>query len=347
MSSKRERAPAKPAMESALEQYGCGPIQFTGTGDALYERHLMFDNVVDAVAAGARERYEAAARSVRDVLSQRWLRTEQTYERENPKRVYYLSMEFLIGRSLANNVMNLLLDPVVQRAANEKGLDWLALLEQEPDAGLGNGGLGRLAACFIESMATMQFPAMGYGLRYEYGIFRQAIQDGWQREQPDNWLRRPDPWEVARPQEQVEVKLGCSFEVRGGSLGVILGQPSSLLGVPYDRPVVGYGGRTINTLRLWAAAAPDVFDFQVFSAGEFVSALAERLTAESLTRVLFPTTRRAWGRDCASCRSTFSSPARSRTWCGASATAMPTGARSATRSQSSSTTPTRAWPCPS
>jgi glycogen phosphorylase len=288
MSSKRERAPAKPAMESALEQYGCGPIQFTGTGDALYERHLMFDNVVDAVAAGARERYEAAARSVRDVLSQRWLRTEQTYERENPKRVYYLSMEFLIGRSLANNVMNLLLDPVVQRAANEKGLDWLALLEQEPDAGLGNGGLGRLAACFIESMATMQFPAMGYGLRYEYGIFRQAIQDGWQREQPDNWLRRPDPWEVARPQEQVEVKLGCSFEVRGGSLGVILGQPSSLLGVPYDRPVVGYGGRTINTLRLWAAAAPDVFDFQVFSAGEFVSALAERLTAESLTRVLYP-----------------------------------------------------------
>ena len=134
----------------------------------------------------------------------------------------------------------------------------------------------------------MQLPAMGYGLRYEYGIFRQTIGDGWQREQPDNWLRRPDPWEVARPQEQVEVKLGCSFEVRGGSLGVVVGRPSSLLGLPFDRPVVGYGGRTINTLRLWAAAAPDVFDFQAFSAGEFVSALAERLTAESLTRVLYP-----------------------------------------------------------
>ena len=247
------RTPGKPEIEKLLEQYGCGPIQFTGTGDALYERHLMFDNVVDAAALGPRERYEAAARSVRDVLSQRWLRTESTYERENPKRVYYLSMEFLIGRSLANNIMNLLLDPVAKRVVDDKGLDWLALLEQEPDAGLGNGGLGRLAACFLDSMATMQLPAMGYGLRYEYGIFRQTIEDGWQREQPDNWLRRPDPWEVARPQEQVEVKLGCSFEVRGGSLGVVAGRPSSLLGLPFDRPVVGYGGKTINTLRLWAA----------------------------------------------------------------------------------------------
>jgi starch phosphorylase len=278
----------RPGIDKLLEQYGCGPIQFTGTGDALYERHLMFDNVVDAGTLGSREHHEAAARSVRDLLSQRWLCTEDTYERENPKRVYYLSMEFLIGRSLANNIINLRLDPVIKRVLDEKGLDWLALLEQEPDAGLGNGGLGRLAACFLDSMATMQLPAMGYGLRYEYGIFRQTIEDGWQREQPDNWLRRPDPWEIARPQEMVEVKLGCSFEVRGGSLGLVVGQPSSLLGLPFDRPVVGYGGRTINTLRLWAAGAPDVFDFQAFSAGEFVSALAERLTAESLTRVLYP-----------------------------------------------------------
>jgi starch phosphorylase len=275
-------------MDNVLEQYGCGPIRFTGTDDALYERHLMFDNVLDAATLGARERYEAAARSVRDVLSQRWLRTESTYERENPKRVYYLSMEFLIGRSLANNITNLLLDPVVQRAAGDRGVDWLELLEQEPDAGLGNGGLGRLAACFLDSMATMQLPAMGYGLRYEYGIFRQTIEDGWQREQPDNWLRRADPWEVARPQESVEIKLGCSFEVRGGSLGVVAGRPSSLLGLPFDRPVAGYGGKTVNTLRLWAAGAPEMFDFQAFSAGEFVSALAERLTAESLTRVLYP-----------------------------------------------------------
>jgi glycogen phosphorylase len=282
------RTPDDPGIKKLLERYGGGPIQFTGTGDALYERHLTFDSVVPPSAAGARERYEAVARSVRDVLSQRWLCTESTYDRENPKRVYYLSMEFLIGRSLANNIMNLLLEPVVKRVALDKGLDWLAVLEQEPDAGLGNGGLGRLAACFLDSMATMQIPAIGYGLRYEYGIFRQTIENGWQSEQPDNWLRRPDPWEVARPQEVVEVKLGCSFEVRGGTLGVVAGRPSSLLGLPYDRPVVGYGGKTINTLRLWAAGAPDVFDFQAFSAGEFVSALAERLTAESLTRVLYP-----------------------------------------------------------
>lgn len=248
----------------------------------------MFDNVVDLTATGSRERYEAIARSVRDVLSQRWLRTDQTYERQNPKRIYYLSMEFLIGRSLASNVTNLLLDPVALRLIQEKGLDPVDLLEQEPDAGLGNGGLGRLAACFLDSMAMMQLPAMGYGLRYEYGIFRQTIEAGWQREQPDNWLRRPDPWEVARPQEKVAVRFGCSFEVKGGTLGVIPGRPSTVWGLPFDRPIVGYGGRTVNTLRLWAAAVSDVFDFQAFSAGEFVSALAGRLSAESLTRVLYP-----------------------------------------------------------
>jgi starch phosphorylase len=134
----------------------------------------------------------------------------------------------------------------------------------------------------------MQLPAMGYGLRYEYGIFHQGIQDGWQREQPDNWLSRPDPWEVLRPYEKVEVKLNCSFELRGGALQAVLGRASTLIGVPYDRPVVGYGGTTINTLRLWAAAAPDYFDFQRFSSGDFVGALAETLEAESLTRVLYP-----------------------------------------------------------
>src|SRR6202008_3023196 len=206
--------------------------------------------------------------------------TEQTYERENPKRIYYLSLEFLIGRSLANNVMNLLLDPIMRRRVGEKGLDLPALLEEEPDAGLGNGGLGRLAACFIDSMATMQLPAMGYGLRYEYGIFKQSVQDGWQLEKPDNWLRRPDPWEIARLEETVEIKLNCSFQLHGGSLRAVPGRPSSLIGVPFDRPVVGYGGKTINTLRLWAAATPDYFDFQEFSSGDFVAALAESLAAE-------------------------------------------------------------------
>jgi starch phosphorylase len=269
-------------------QYGVGPVEFAGTPGALYERHLVLDDVIDVAAAGPRERFAALARSVRDILSQRWIRTESTYTRQNPKRVYYLSMEFLIGRSLANNVTNLLLDPFVKKAVKEEKLDWLALLEEEPDAGLGNGGLGRLAACFLDSLATMQLPAIGYGLRYEYGMFKQSISNGWQQERPDNWLLRPDPWEVARPDEKVEIKLNCSFEVRGGGLHAIQGRPSSLIGVPYDRPVAGYGGRTINTLRLWAASAPDYFDFQVFSHGDFVGAVAETLEAESLTRVLYP-----------------------------------------------------------
>ena len=271
-----------------LRQYGCGPVRFAGTDNALYERHLVFDNVVNPEAAGQRERFEAVARSVRDVLSQRWLHTENTYMRKNPKRIYYLSMEFLIGRSLSNNITNLLLAPLVDEIVERKNVDWLDLLEQEPDAGLGNGGLGRLAACFLDSMATMQLPAMGYGLRYEYGIFKQAIKDGWQLEQPDNWLRHSDPWEVARPYEKVEVKLHCSFELRGGGLRAVPGRPVSLIGIPFDRPVVGYGGKSINTLRLWAAAAPDSFDFQEFSSGDIVSAVAESLGAESLTPVLYP-----------------------------------------------------------
>src|SRR5262252_4410599 len=236
--------------ERLASQYGCGPVQFSGSDEALYERHLLFDSVVNVSAASARDRFEALARSVRDVLSQRWLLTEKTYEEKNPKRLYYLSMEFLIGRSLANNITNLLLAPLTDQFISDKGLDLLEVVEQEPDAGLGNGGLGRLAACFIESAATMQLPAMGYGLRYEYGIFKQTIRDGWQHEMPDNWLRSPDPWEIARPNEKVEVNLGCSFELSGGSLRPVPGRPSTLIGIPFDRPVIGYGGSTINTLRL-------------------------------------------------------------------------------------------------
>ena len=289
---------AKAAQEDPsklLKQYGCGPIQFMGN-DGLYERHLHFDNVIDEKLIGPRERFEAVARSIRDVLSQRWALTDKTYEQNNPKRVYYLSMEFLLGRSLANNVTNLLLDPLVTQTARQQDVDLLALLEQEPDAGLGNGGLGRLAACFLDSMATIQLPAMGYGLRYEYGIFKQLIRGGWQYEQPDNWLQQPDPWEVVRSQEKVGIKLNCSFEVHGGTLRAVPGKPSMLYGVPFDRPVVGYAGRTVNTLRLWAAASPDYFDFQQFSSGDFVAALTETLAADSLTRVLYPDDSTSMGR---------------------------------------------------
>jgi starch phosphorylase len=167
------KARRRPDIAELLQRYGCGPVPFSGTDNALYERHLLFDDVIDLKAAGPREQYEALARSMRDILSQRWVRTEQTYDQANPKRVYYLSMEFLIGRSLANNVTNLLLDEITRQTIEQKHIDSLAVFEQEPDAGLGNGGLGRLAACFLDSMATMELPAMGYGLRYEYGIFNR------------------------------------------------------------------------------------------------------------------------------------------------------------------------------
>lgn len=193
------------SISALLQQYGCGPIPFVGTENAFYERHLVFDRAINPKVATARERFEAFSRSVRDILAQRWVLTKETYERTNAKRIYYLSLEFLIGRLLANNVSNLLLDPVVQHAVDAKRIDWLELIEQEPDAGLGNGGLGRLAACFMDSMATMQLPAIGYGLRYEYGMFRQSIVNGWQQENADNWLRHADPWEIARPHEKVEI----------------------------------------------------------------------------------------------------------------------------------------------
>ena len=283
-------------LSGLLRQYGCGPIPFVGTENAFYERHLIFDRVIDPTVATARERFEAFAHSVRDILAQRWVLTKKTYERQNPKRIYYFSMEFLLGRSTANNVTNLLLDPLVQKAAEKEALDWLNLMEEEADAGLGNGGLGRLAACFLDSMATMQLPATGYGLRYEYGMFRQSVVNGWQKESADNWLRQSDPWEVARPTEKVEVKLNCSVQVRGGRFEVIHNRPSTLYGIPFDRPVVGYGGKTINTLRLWAATASDYFHFEEFGSGDFIGALGESLEAESLTRVLYPDDSTAIGR---------------------------------------------------
>jgi starch phosphorylase len=254
----------------------------------LFTQHLLFDAVTDPARAELRQTFEAAARSVRDVLSHRWVETERQYDAANPKRIYYLSLEFLIGRSLANNVANMMLKPVLEQAVRDRTLDWIGLVEQEPDAGLGNGGLGRLAACFLDSMATMQLPAMGYGLRYEYGMFKQSIENGWQREQADSWLRNPDPWEVPRPREAVEVKLGCTVVMNQGRLELIPNRPSSLIGVPYDRPVVGFGSNTVNTLRLWSAASHDDFDFHEFSSGDFVSALVGKIAAHTVTRVLYP-----------------------------------------------------------
>jgi glycogen phosphorylase len=255
---------------------------------SAFQRQLCVDQVIDVAHAGSRERFEALASVVRELISERWLRTRQVQERVNPKRVYYLSMEFLIGRTLTNNISNLMAEPFVRDVMSREGIDWHALATEEPDAGLGNGGLGRLAACFVESLASLQIPAHGYGLRYQYGIFRQEIRNGYQVEQPDNWLSRHDPWEVVRPRETIPVKLGCTIEMHGGVLRVTPGIPSTVLGVPYDRPVVGYGGKTVNTLRLWGAASAEDFDFGEFSSGDFVGAVHNRVAAETLTRVLYP-----------------------------------------------------------
>jgi len=275
------------SIDPSLKRYEAGPLAFPGAD--LYDRHVVFDHAVRLENASQRERFEAVARSLRDVLTQRWLLTQETHAKANAKRVYYLSMEFLIGRSLVNNILNLGVEGYVREdLGSDPRQDWTQVVEQEPDAGLGNGGLGRLAACFIDSLATLQIPAFGYGLRYEYGIFRQAIDHGHQVEHPDNWLRRPDPWEVARPEEAVRVPLGCSFKMENGTLVAVPGKASWLVGTPFDRPVVGHGGKTINTLRLWGASSPDFFDFGEFSTGDFVGAMLDRLVAESVTRVLYP-----------------------------------------------------------
>ncbi len=270
-----------------LQRFECGSFRFSDQD--YYDRHLVFDHAVELENASQRERFEAVARSLRDLLTQRWLLTQRTHEERNTKRVYYLSMEFLIGRSLVNNILNMGVEEFVRDdLRSDSRQDWLEVLETEPDAGLGNGGLGRLAACFIESMATLQIPAFGYGLRYEYGIFRQEFQQGYQNEQPDHWLMLPDPWEVARPRETVTIPLGCGLRMEHGTLQIDTSHSTHLIGVPYDRPVVGYGGQTINTLRLWRADSPDFFDFGEFSSGDFVAAIEDRLLAETITRVLYP-----------------------------------------------------------
>ncbi len=272
--------------EESLKQY---EAEFRFADRDYYDRHLVFDHVTSTEQADQRQRFEAMARSLRDLLTQRWLLTQAIHERANPKQVYYLSMEFLIGRSLLNTVTNMEVQSFVDEdLRSDPHQDWHQLQEAEPDAGLGNGGLGRLAACFLDSLATLQIPAIGYGLRYQYGMFRQEIRNGYQVEQPDNWLLHPDPWEVARMTEAVEVPLNCSFRLEGGMIHQIPRQTIHLLGVPYDRPVVGYGGKTINTLRLWDASSPDYFDFGEFSGGEFFGAVLDKTVAESLTRVLYP-----------------------------------------------------------
>ena len=210
-----------PALERRLERLG-----LTGHENQWTDRYLLCNHLVDPPTARSRQKFEATSRFIRDLVAHRWGKTRRAREEANPKRIHYLSMEFLLGRTLRNNMMNLAAEPIVRRAMKQEGWDLERLIEEEPDAGLGNGGLGRLAACFIDSLATLQYPAIGYGLRYEYGIFRQSIRDGWQIEQPDNWLRNTDPWEVVRPGKVYVVPLNASFELQGGGLTITRTRPS-------------------------------------------------------------------------------------------------------------------------
>jgi starch phosphorylase len=277
----------RPALTAALERR-LHRLGLTRPEDDWVDRYLLCEHLLDPHTAEPRQRFEAVARFSRDLIAHRWVKTRETRERLDPKRVYYISLEFLLGRSLGNNLMNMGARSIVEGALAREQWDVAETLEEEPDAGLGNGGLGRLAACFVESLATQQYSAIGYGLRYQYGIFRQAIRNGYQIEAPDTWLRRPDPWEIVRPGRLFPVRLQASFELHGERISVIRNRPSTILGVAYDRPVVGYGLRCVNTLRLWSATAPEDFDFAEFSHGDFVGAVIGDVAAESITRVLYP-----------------------------------------------------------
>lgn len=280
----------RPAPDGAADLWSADPVR-------AYRRRLLLDHLPVDADPSARAHFEAVARSFRDVVAPRWLASERRWAAQRARRVCYVSMEFLIGRALANTVCNLRADPAWAALCREHALDAAEIVEQEPDAALGNGGLGRLAACLLDSMATLGLPATGYGLRYQDGTFRQLLRDGVQHERPDAWLTRPDPWEIARPEEAVEVHLGCSYRLEDGHLRRVAGAPARIVGVPFDRPVIGYDSPAVATLRLWSAAPATTFDFQRFSAGDFVGALLDPLAAKTLTLVLYPDDRTAEGRE--------------------------------------------------
>lgn len=267
----------------------------TGTSVETLKRALA-DNLYyiqgkDEYFATPHDYYMALAHSIRDRLLQRRIRTAKTYADHESRVVYYLSAEFLMGRHLSNSLINMGLYERVQQALHESGLDLEELLEWEEEPGLGNGGLGRLAACFLDSLATLEIPAVGYGIRYEFGIFTQAMNNGWQVEIPDKWLGFGNPWEIARPDYRVEVSLGGRTEHYTDDLGryrVRWVPWQTVLGIPHDMPVPGYGTTTVNTLRLWKAEASDDFNLQAFNAGDYFGAVANKMVSENISKVLYP-----------------------------------------------------------
>jgi glycogen phosphorylase len=244
--------------------------------------------------------YMAFAYTIRDRLLQRWVSTADAYTRQGSKTVAYFSAEFLLGPHLGNNLVNLGIQEQARQAIQELGLSFEELLGQEVEPGLGNGGLGRLAACFLDSMATLEIPSLGYGIRYEFGIFSQHIVDGWQVEQTDKWLLKGNPWEISRPEWAVEVKLGGYTERWIDDSGCsrvrwIAGR--TVLGIPYDTPILGYRNNTANTLRLWRAEAPESFDLGVFNRGDYYGAVQQKVVSENISKVLYPNDEQIKGKE--------------------------------------------------
>ena len=235
--------------------------------------------------------YRALAFTVRDRLVHRWARTQQTYHAGKVKRVYYLSAEFLMGRLLSSNLMNLGVMDVAREALSDLGVDLNQLLERENDAGLGNGGLGRLAACFLDSMATLSLPGMGYGIRYEYGIFEQKIEKGYQVEHPDPWLSNGNPWEIVRPEYTLTVRMGGRCEAymdKDQRYRIRWVDTHDVLGLPHDTPIAGFSNNTVNNLRLWHSRATKEFDFQEFDQGDYEKAVQKKTESENISKCLYP-----------------------------------------------------------
>src|SRR5208283_3196778 len=242
-------------------------------------------------AATAHDRYMALAFTVRDRLLQRWIGTVETYRAKRVRMVGYLSAEFLLGPHLMNNLLSLGIVEPVNQALEELGLKLSDIVDTEPEPGLGNGGLGRLAACYLDSLATLHLPAIGYGLRYEYGIFKQSIRDGWQVETTDKWLQYGNPWEIARPESGVEVGFGGHTETYTDESGEnrLRWIPDRIVrGIPYDTLIPGHCNNTVYSLRLWKAEAPERFDFAAFNVGDFYGSVREKVQLENISKILYP-----------------------------------------------------------
>jgi len=266
------------------------PLDADTLRDAIVQK-LTYDLGKSRLGARDRDWFIATALAVRDHIVDRWIdRTRANYQ-AGAKEVYYLSLEFLIGRLFRDNLSNLGLMDTVKAALDGLGVSFEALREAEPDAALGNGGLGRLAACFMESMATLAIPAFGYGIRYDHGLFRQIIRDGWQREYPEDWLTNGNPWEFGRPEIAHDIGFGGTVEavtVSEARVRHVWKPAETVQAVAYDTPIVGWRGRHVNTLRLWSARASDPLRLEAFNRGDFLGALADRVKAESITKLLYP-----------------------------------------------------------